>query len=78
MLMTLKAAQATLREIGISLRRTGWGRELRVNLRCGREETACYTDDTDDAVGTGQAMARQRDEAATAFQVAALKRRERT
>lgn len=76
--MTFKEAEATLREIGISLRRTGWGRELRVNLRCGREKTACYTEDTDDAVGTGQAMAQRRDEAAAAFQVAALKHRDGT
>ena len=34
--MTFKEAWATLREIGISLRRTGWGRELRVNRRTGR------------------------------------------
>ncbi len=34
--MTFKEAQATLREIGISLRRTSWGRELRVNRRTGR------------------------------------------
>ena len=75
---TIKAAQATLRAIGISLRRTGWGHELRVNFRGGREETACYTDDADDAVGTGQAMARHRDEAAASFQAAARDRGDTT
>ncbi len=33
---TLKAAQATLRALGVTLRRTGYGPELRVNFRGGR------------------------------------------
>jgi len=63
---TLKAAQATLRALGLTLRRTGYGPELRVNFRGGREATACYTDDLDDALGTGREMARQRDAATAA------------
>jgi len=63
---TLKAAQATLRALGVTLRRTGYGPELRVNFRGGREATACYTDDLDDALGTGREMARQRDAATAA------------
>lgn len=63
---TLKAAQATLRALGVTLRRIGYGPELRVNFRGGREATACYTDDLDDALGTGREMARQRDAATAA------------
>jgi len=71
---TIKAAQAMLRAIGISMRRTGCGPELRVNFRCGREETAYYTDDADDAVSTGQAMAKHRDAAAADLQASARSR----
>ena len=63
---TFKAAQATLRPLGVILRRTGYGPEVRVNFRGGREATACYTDDLDDALATGREMARYRDAAPAA------------
>ncbi len=58
--------KATLRALRLTLRRTGYGPELRVNFRGGREATACYTDALDDALGTGREMARQRDAATAA------------
>jgi hypothetical protein len=54
--MTIKQAQQTLREWGITLKKTGG--EYRVNYRDGQEATACYTDDLEDAIGTGKDMAR--------------------
>jgi hypothetical protein len=63
---TFKAAQTTLRALCVILRRTGYGPEVRINFRGGREATACYTDDLDDALATGQEMARHRDAATAA------------
>lgn len=53
--MTLATARSILRNLGITLaKRDG---EYRVNFTNGLEATAYYTDDIDDAVGTGRAMA---------------------
>ena len=57
--MTLKAEQARLCALGLTLRSSHGDGEYRVNFRGGREATACYTGDLDDAVGTGEAMARE-------------------
>lgn len=52
---TLVQAKATLRAVGVTIsKRHG---EYRVNLRGGREATAYYTDDIEDAVNTGLRMA---------------------
>ena len=52
--MTIKEAKAILRPINITLReRNG---EFSVNFNMGTEETAYYTDDLTDAVGTAQLM----------------------
>lgn len=53
--MTIKAAKAYLRPLGIVITKTAYG-EYRVNFKGGREETAYYTNDLKDAVGTGAAM----------------------
>lgn len=50
-------AQAALRELGLVIKRTDYG-EYRVNYKGGDEGTAYYTDDLDDAVVTGQHMAK--------------------
>lgn len=63
---TLRTAQATLRALGVILRRTGYEPELRANFRGGREASICYTDDLDDALGTGREIARQRGAATAA------------
>jgi len=51
---TLKGAQAYLRERGMVLTKNDG--EYRVNFKGGREETAYYTNDLDDAVTTGWNM----------------------
>lgn len=53
--MTIKEAKAALRPLGVVLTKTEWD-EYRVNFRNGREATAYYTNDLEDAVGTGVAM----------------------
>lgn len=55
---TLARAKAVLRAVGVTInKRHG---EYRVNLLGGREATAYYTDDIQDAVETGLRMADQR------------------
>lgn len=54
--MTLKEARAILSPLGISLRKTEYG-EYRVNFKGGKEATAGYQTDLDDAVATGRDMA---------------------
>lgn len=56
--MTLKQAKKTLKAIGITIRKNDG--EYRVNIINGTEATACYTNDIEDAIGTGKAMARSR------------------
>lgn len=60
--MNLKQAKAAAREVGCSLKSTEFG-EYRVNLSGGKEATAYYTTDIDDAVGTARAMAAWKDRA---------------
>jgi len=55
--MVLARARMILRALGIVIRREDG--EFRVNFRGGDEATAYYTDDLDDAVETGQDMARR-------------------
>jgi hypothetical protein len=45
-----------LSRLGVTIRKKDTG-EYRVNFVGGREETAYYSEDLDDAYGTGQAMA---------------------
>ena len=55
--MTLQEANDQLRPIGITLRKRDG--EYRVNYKGGCEDTAYYTNEVEDAVLTGKAMARQ-------------------
>jgi len=55
--MVLARARMILRALGIVIRREDG--EFRVNFRGGDEATAYYTNDLDDAVGTGRDMARR-------------------
>ncbi len=57
--ITFKAAQRELREAGVTLARTAVPGEFRVALagRPARTAHGYYTDDLQDAVGTGRAMA---------------------
>jgi len=64
--LTVAKARSILSGLGLVLSRdtvgsgpTGSG-EFRVNFRGGREATAYYTDDLDDAFATGCSMAAQR------------------
>jgi hypothetical protein len=59
-MITLKSVRQHLTSRGITIRRTDDG-EYRVNYRHGREATAYYTDDLDDAHTTGLDMAAIRD-----------------
>ena len=61
--LTFADAKKTLRPLGLTLTKdtigsgpTGSG-EFRVNFRDGKEGTAYYTNDLDDAVATGKVMA---------------------
>lgn len=58
--MTVKNAMAILRALGMVLTRDMDSREYRVNFKGGREATAYYAVDLDDAIGTAQHMATQR------------------
>lgn len=53
--MTLKQAKAELEVLGMTIRKEAG--EYRVNEKGGKEATAYYTDDLDDAVRTGREMA---------------------
>jgi len=64
--MTFKEAQGLVRPLGMVLRTDReWG-EYRVNFKGGREATAYYTPDLEDAVNTARAMAKWRDDKAAA------------
>lgn len=54
---TLAAVRAELRPLDIVVTKTDG--EYRVNFRKGREETAYYTDDIDDALASGHRMYRE-------------------
>lgn len=45
-----------IKALGLSGRATGYGSEIRVNLWGGREATAYYTDDPQDAIDTARRM----------------------
>lgn len=51
---TFKAVQASVRAMGLTVRKREG--EFRVNYANGREETAYYTNDAEDAVNTARAM----------------------
>lgn len=59
---TIAFAKSVLSPLGMSLRKRD--NEFRVNFRDGAEATAYYTDDLDDALSTGRAMALGRSETA--------------
>lgn len=56
---TLKQVRALLAHEGITIRKRD--NEYRVNYKNGKEATAYYTDDIDDAFHTGLAMAQELD-----------------
>jgi hypothetical protein len=77
--MTVKEAIEKLKAVDVVIRRVD-GNEFRVNFRGSNESTAYYTNDLDDAVGTGLSMARQkqhyeqeREEATPAGRLAAMR-----
>jgi hypothetical protein len=55
--LTMKHARATLAPLGMTIKRTEW-EEFRVNVANGREETAYYATDLEDALLTGIEMAK--------------------
>jgi hypothetical protein len=55
--MTIRQAQQIARSLGITVRRTGYGQELRVALSGrGNEPSAYYTDCPEDAAATALHM----------------------
>lgn len=54
--VTVAQVRDELAKLGISFRRTQFG-EFRVNFAGGREATAYYTNDLDDALATGRKLA---------------------
>lgn len=54
---TIKEAKRELASIAITLTKDDEG-EFRVNFRGGKEATAYYTNDLDDAIGTGKELAK--------------------
>jgi hypothetical protein len=65
--MTIKQAKQILRDHGMTINKTAYG-DYRVNAKNAPADQACFTDDLDDAVGTGIAMA-QHDNALTVVAV---------
>lgn len=56
--MNIRQAQQIARNLGISIRSTGHGKELRVSYSGrGNEPSACYTNCLSDACATAQHMA---------------------
>lgn len=58
--LTLKEAQKQAREIGMTIKKNEYD-EYVVNFRGGKEATAGYQNDLEDALGTARAMAAHRD-----------------
>lgn len=56
--MTRREIKAGVEALGMKVRWTGNGREMRVNFPGGGESTAYYTEDGEDAIGTAKAMAK--------------------
>lgn len=54
--MKFSEAKKQLAALGITIKKNEYG-EFEVNFKGGKEKTCCYTDDLEDAVGTGKAMA---------------------
>ncbi len=59
--VTQKEAMKALKNVGIVLKRTEYG-EYRVNFKGGKEASAYYTDDLQDAIDTGMAMFKRQHE----------------
>lgn len=61
--LTFRAAREIVRGLGLTIRRTGYGKEVRVAdptlPPAQREAEAHYTDDLEDAIGTAAFMARK-------------------
>lgn len=57
--MNMKEAREKLTPIGVGISFNKDDDEYRVNFKGGREATAYYTNDLDDAVGTGIDMAKR-------------------
>ena len=55
--MTMVKARKILTPLGLVIQKTDWDNELRVSFRGATEDEGYYTDDLDDAVHTGVAMA---------------------
>lgn len=55
--MTIKQVLKTIREMGLTATWNTYVQEFHINYKNGSEETAYYTQDKDDAIGTAIAMA---------------------
>lgn len=55
----MQEVKQELSNMGISIRRKPFESEIRVNFKNGKEETAYYTNDLEDALQTGRCMARE-------------------
>lgn len=58
--MTMAQARQILTPLGLVIKKTGYDNELRVSFKGATADEGYFTDDLDDAVGTGRAMAEQR------------------
>jgi hypothetical protein len=56
---TLRSLRTELQPLGIEASYNRDTEEFRINFRGGKEATAYYTNDVDDALGTGRAMAKE-------------------
>lgn len=54
--ITQSEVLSTIRAMGLDVKRTPEG-EYRINLKGGKEKSAAYTEDPQDAIGTARAMA---------------------
>lgn len=59
--MTVRQANKQLKNLGVHIRYIADTGEFRVNFVGGREATAYYGSDLQDAIDTAQAMAKQRE-----------------
>lgn len=59
--ITIRAATKELSEIGISLKHLPDTGEYRVNFKDGKEATAYYATDLEDAIATGHMMAARKE-----------------
>lgn len=56
----LKEAQKLLRVLGLTLKHNHWDREYIVKFKGESDDHAYFTNDLDDAIGTGCMMVRER------------------